>query len=172
MNGMSGIDLSYGRRCDSSCRFKLFLEPHALRDSSNVDPRLPSLPVSFAFLMTCDDASCRPVFSLGSPANAPSISSSTSCPVSGTTQSSRLPAKLAPSPTSVCASSQWELRSRTHTIRGLSSQSDSADVWLTVPAAWDANGCQMMRDAAIAAGLVRSARAGDNDWRDRLRIIR
>ncbi|KAI0752193.1 actin-like ATPase domain-containing protein [Fomes fomentarius] len=48
---------------------------------------------------------------------------------------------------------------------------DSADVWLTVPAAWDATGCQMMRDAAIAAGLVRSARAGDNDWRERLRII-
>ena len=27
-------------------RFKLFLEPHALRDQSTVDPRLPSLPVS------------------------------------------------------------------------------------------------------------------------------
>ena len=48
---------------------------------------------------------------------------------------------------------------------------DSADVWLTVPAAWDARGCQMMRDAAIAAGLVRSSRAGDTTWRDRLRII-
>jgi molecular chaperone DnaK (HSP70) len=49
--------------------------------------------------------------------------------------------------------------------------SDSADVWLTVPAAWDAKGCDMMREAAIAAGLVQSARAGDRDWRDRLRII-
>ena len=49
---------------------------------------------------------------------------------------------------------------------------DTADVWLTVPAAWDAMGCQMMRDAAITAGLVRSARAGDDKWRDRLRIIR
>jgi hypothetical protein len=29
----------------------------------------------------------------------------------------------------------------------------------------------MMREAAIAAGLVQSARAGDRDWRDRLRII-
>jgi hypothetical protein len=47
----------------------------------------------------------------------------------------------------------------------------SADVWLTVPAAWDAMGCQMMREAAITAGLVQSARAGDRDWRDRLRII-
>ncbi len=28
-----------------------------------------------------------------------------------------------------------------------------------------------MRDAAISAGLVQSARAGDKDWRDRLRII-
>lgn len=32
-------------------------------------------------------------------------------------------------------------------------------------------GCQMMREAAITAGLVQSARAGDRDWRDRLRII-
>ncbi|THG99119.1 hypothetical protein EW026_g3173 [Hermanssonia centrifuga] len=48
---------------------------------------------------------------------------------------------------------------------------DSADVWLTVPAAWDARGCQIMRDAAITAGLVRSAHAGDTSWRDRLRII-
>lgn len=29
----------------------------------------------------------------------------------------------------------------------------------------------MMREAAIAAGLVQSARAGDFNWRDRLRII-
>lgn len=29
----------------------------------------------------------------------------------------------------------------------------------------------MMREAAIAAGLVQSARAGDTNWRDRLRII-
>ncbi|VDC04739.1 unnamed protein product [Peniophora sp. CBMAI 1063] len=48
---------------------------------------------------------------------------------------------------------------------------DSADVWLTVPAAWDAKGCELMRDAAIRAGLVQSARAGDYNWRERLRII-
>ncbi|KAF5345803.1 hypothetical protein D9756_010885 [Leucocoprinus leucothites] len=48
---------------------------------------------------------------------------------------------------------------------------NSADVLLTVPAAWDAKGCDMMREAAIAAGLVQSARAGDKNWRDRLRII-
>lgn len=29
----------------------------------------------------------------------------------------------------------------------------------------------MMREAAIAAGLVQSAHAGDKNWRDRLRII-
>jgi hypothetical protein len=29
----------------------------------------------------------------------------------------------------------------------------------------------MMREAAIAAGLVQSAHAGDGNWRDRLRII-
>ena len=44
-------------------------------------------------------------------------------------------------------------------------------MWLTVPAAWDARGCDIMREAAIAAGLVQSAYAGDNSWRDRLRII-
>jgi molecular chaperone DnaK (HSP70) len=49
--------------------------------------------------------------------------------------------------------------------------SDSADVLLTVPAAWDAKGCDMMREAAIAAGLVQSSHAGDKNWRDRLRII-
>jgi hypothetical protein len=48
---------------------------------------------------------------------------------------------------------------------------DSADVWLTVPAAWDARGCDMMREAAITAGLVRSIGARDRDWRDRLHII-
>lgn len=48
---------------------------------------------------------------------------------------------------------------------------DSAHVLLTVPAAWDAKGCDMMREAAIAAGLVQSAHAGDRNWRDRLRII-
>jgi hypothetical protein len=52
-----------------------------------------------------------------------------------------------------------------------SSPQGAADVWLTVPAAWDAMGCQMMREAAITAGLVQSSRAGDRDWRDRLRII-
>ncbi|KAF9558515.1 hypothetical protein CPC08DRAFT_743329 [Agrocybe pediades] len=48
---------------------------------------------------------------------------------------------------------------------------NSADVWLTVPAAWDARGCEIMREAAITAGLVQSSRAGDITWRDRLRII-
>jgi len=56
------------------------------------------------------------------------------------------------------------------TLLYLSSQG-AADVWLTVPAAWDGMGCQMMREAAITAGLVQSSRAGDRDWRDRLRII-
>ncbi|KAG8997245.1 hypothetical protein FRB90_012533, partial [Tulasnella sp. 427] len=48
---------------------------------------------------------------------------------------------------------------------------NAADVWLTVPAAWDAAGCDLMREAAIRAGLVQSAHAGDRNWRDRLRII-
>jgi hypothetical protein len=53
---------------------------------------------------------------------------------------------------------------------GAVSDLNSAEVWLTVPAAWDAKGCDIMRDAAIAANLVQSAKAGDN-WRDRLHII-
>ncbi|BGP43264.1 hypothetical protein JCM10449v2_007292 [Rhodotorula kratochvilovae] len=48
---------------------------------------------------------------------------------------------------------------------------EAADVILTVPAAWDAAGCQMMRTAAINAGMVQSARGGDRNWRERLRII-
>jgi len=47
---------------------------------------------------------------------------------------------------------------------------DAADVWLTVPAAWDAKGCEIMREAAITAGMVQSSRAGEKDWRDRLHI--
>lgn len=48
---------------------------------------------------------------------------------------------------------------------------DAADVLLTVPAAWDAAGCSLMREAAIRAGLVQSSRGGDKNWRDRLQII-
>ncbi|KAH0833971.1 D-arabinono-1,4-lactone oxidase-domain-containing protein [Lanmaoa asiatica] len=48
---------------------------------------------------------------------------------------------------------------------------NAADVVVTCPAAWDAKGCDLMRAAAIEAGLVQSARAGDVHWRDRLRII-
>ncbi|KAG8887888.1 hypothetical protein FRB98_008783 [Tulasnella sp. 332] len=48
---------------------------------------------------------------------------------------------------------------------------NEADVWLTVPAAWDAIGCELMREAAIRAGLVQAAHARDRNWRDRLRII-
>jgi hypothetical protein len=37
-------------------RFKLFLEPHALRDESAIDPRLPQIPVSSV------NPSCLPSF--------------------------------------------------------------------------------------------------------------
>ncbi|EIW56662.1 actin-like ATPase domain-containing protein [Trametes versicolor FP-101664 SS1] len=106
--------------------FKLFLEPHALRDETNVDPRLPALPPGKrAIDLIIDFLSCL-----------------------------------------------WDYAKQQITREiGAVADLDSADVWLTVPAAWDATGCQMMRDAAIAAGLVRSARAGDHEWRDRLRII-
>lgn len=106
--------------------FKLFLEPHALRDEHAVDPRLPSLPPGkHALDLIIDFLSCL-----------------------------------------------WEYAKQQITREiGAVADLDSADVWLTVPAAWDARGCQMMRDAAIAAGLVHSSRAGDTTWRERLRII-
>jgi len=48
---------------------------------------------------------------------------------------------------------------------------DAAEIWLAVPALWDAKGCDIMRQAAINAGLVQSVKAGDTAWRDRLHII-
>ncbi|GAA6018692.1 hypothetical protein JCM11491_001264 [Sporobolomyces phaffii] len=54
---------------------------------------------------------------------------------------------------------------------GLVADLDAANVILTVPAAWDAAGCSIMRDAAIKAGMVQSSRGGDVNWRDRLQII-
>jgi len=106
--------------------FKLFLEPHALRDDGAIDPRLPALPPGKSALNLIIDF----------------------------------------------LSNLWNYAKQqiTREINAVADL-DTADVWLTVPAAWDAMGCQMMRDAAIAAGLVRSARAGDHEWRERLRII-
>ncbi|KAF6747910.1 actin-like ATPase domain-containing protein [Ephemerocybe angulata] len=48
---------------------------------------------------------------------------------------------------------------------------DTAEVWITIPAAWNTRGSEIMREAAIKAGLVYSSRAGDTKWRDRLKII-
>ncbi|BGP19763.1 hypothetical protein JCM10213_003609 [Rhodosporidiobolus nylandii] len=48
---------------------------------------------------------------------------------------------------------------------------NAADVLLTVPAAWDAAACSLMRESALRAGLVQSSRGGDTTWRDRLQII-
>ncbi|KAI0695313.1 actin-like ATPase domain-containing protein [Cytidiella melzeri] len=106
--------------------FKLFLEPHALRDEAAIDPRLPSLPTGKQALeVIVDFLHCL-----------------------------------------------WSYAKEQITREiGAVADLDSADVWLTVPAAWDARGCQMMRDAAIAAELVHASRAGDTSWRERLRII-
>ncbi|KAM6493252.1 actin-like ATPase domain containing protein [Amanita muscaria] len=105
--------------------FKLFLEPHALRDESTIDPRLPRLPPGKrAIDLIIDFLSCL-----------------------------------------------WEY-AKDQITREIGAVADlnSAEVWLTVPAAWDAKGCDIMREAAITAGLVQSAKAGDN-WKDRLHII-
>ncbi|KAJ6619054.1 hypothetical protein B0H10DRAFT_1794150 [Mycena sp. CBHHK59/15] len=66
----------------------------------------------------------------------------------------------------------WEY-AREQITRDIGAVADlnSADVWLTVPASWDARGCALMRDAALMAGLVQSAHAGDGAWRARLHII-
>ncbi|KAI9512146.1 actin-like ATPase domain-containing protein [Russula earlei] len=106
--------------------FKLFLEPHALRDQSTIDPRLPPIPPGKKPIhLIVDFLYCM-----------------------------------------------WEYAKEQITREiGAVADLDSADVWLTVPAAWDARGCDMMRDAAITAGLVRSVGARDRDWRDRLHII-
>lgn len=106
--------------------FKLFLEPHALRDQSTIDPRLPPIPPGKKPIhLIVDFLSCM-----------------------------------------------WEYAKEQITREiGAVADLDSADVWLTVPAAWDARGCDLMRDAAISAGLVRSVSARDRDWRDRLHII-
>ncbi|PPQ68984.1 hypothetical protein CVT25_009169 [Psilocybe cyanescens] len=106
--------------------FKLFLEPHALRDEASIDPRLPAIPPGKKALdLIIDFLSCL-----------------------------------------------WEYAKDQITREiGVVADLNTADVWLTVPAAWDARGCDIMREAAITAGLVQSSRAGDNSWRDRLRII-
>ncbi|EGO02840.1 hypothetical protein SERLA73DRAFT_176256 [Serpula lacrymans var. lacrymans S7.3] len=106
--------------------FKLFLEPHALRDEGAVDPRLPQLPPGKKALdLITDFLSCL-----------------------------------------------WEY-AKEQITRDIGAVADlnTADVLVTCPAAWDAKGCDMMREAAIVAGLVQSGRAGERDWRDRLRII-
>ncbi|KAI9451257.1 hypothetical protein BJY52DRAFT_1298655 [Lactarius psammicola] len=106
--------------------FKLFLEPHALRDQNTVDPRLPPLPPGKKPIhLIVDFLYCM-----------------------------------------------WEYAKEQITREiGAVADLDSADVWLTVPAAWDARGCELMREAAITAGLVQSVGARDRDWRDRLHII-
>ncbi|TDL26993.1 actin-like ATPase domain-containing protein [Rickenella mellea] len=106
--------------------FKLFLEPHALRDESAIDPRLPHLPPGKkAIDLIIDFLSCL-----------------------------------------------WEYAKEQITREiGAVADLESADVWLTVPAAWDAKGCEIMREAAITAGLVQASHAGDREWRDRLHII-
>ncbi|KAF7307712.1 hypothetical protein MKEN_01131300 [Mycena kentingensis (nom. inval.)] len=106
--------------------FKLFLEPRALRDEGELDPRLPSLPFGKTPLDLITDF----------------------------------------------LRELWNYcRSQISQDIGAIADLNSADVWLTVPAAWDARGCALMRTAAISAGLVQSAFPGDRGWRERLKII-
>ncbi|KAH8919099.1 actin-like ATPase domain-containing protein [Atractiella rhizophila] len=66
----------------------------------------------------------------------------------------------------------WEYaRTRITEDIGSVADLDSADVILTVPAAWDEAGCSLMREAAIKAGMVMNSGGDDKNWRDRLRII-
>lgn len=54
---------------------------------------------------------------------------------------------------------------------GAVSDLNQAQVYLTVPAAWDLAGTGHMRKAAIEAGFVASAFMGDTEWRERLHVI-
>lgn len=40
-----------------------------------------------------------------------------------------------------------------------------------MPERWDGKACEIIKEAAIFAGLVHSARAGDVGWRDRLKLV-
>ncbi|KAK4702478.1 hypothetical protein P7C70_g3743, partial [Phenoliferia sp. Uapishka_3] len=56
-------------------------------------------------------------------------------------------------------------------VTGSVSDLMGATVVLTVPSSWTAAGCQVMRDAALKVGMVRSTGTTDRDWRSRLHII-
>lgn len=64
------------------------------------------------------------------------------------------------------------LRSLLITSSFKSSLTDTADVWLAVPVTWDAKQCNIIREAAVQAGLARKTRKQDKNWRNRLRVIR
>ncbi|KAG6334314.1 hypothetical protein ID866_4779 [Astraeus odoratus] len=121
-----GLEAKNASPMPGTYRFKLFLEPRALRDESAVDPRLPQLPPGKkAMNLIVDFLSCL-----------------------------------------------WEYAKEEITREiGAVADLNTADVILTCPAAWDAKGCDLMRGAAIDAGLVQSAHARDIHWRERLRII-
>ncbi|KAG8731206.1 hypothetical protein FRC12_019840 [Ceratobasidium sp. 428] len=60
------------------------------------------------------------------------------------------------------------------TLANMYSSTGLADIWLTVPARWDAKACSIMREAAVRAGIVQQdlvTRATESTAGDRLRII-
>lgn len=114
--------------CHVLHRFKLFLEPRALRDGA-IDPRLPSLPVCKIY-------------------HNPSVTLTTIF---------NQPGKKAIDLIVDFLSCMWEYAKEQITREiGAVADLDSADVWLTVPAAWDAKGCEIMGcgTCAVRGGRV------------------
>ncbi|KAF9511534.1 hypothetical protein BS47DRAFT_1298819 [Hydnum rufescens UP504] len=57
------------------------------------------------------------------------------------------------------------------TVPNVSSSSDFAEIYLTVPASWDARRALSLREAAVKAGLVVQVSRKDMYWQERLHII-
>lgn len=98
----------------------------------------------------------------------PSMLLPTFCGACGSTRRGRSRSRSVPSRISVRSPS---ISGGLWPLADVGERPDAADMVLTVPAAWDAAGCALMREAALRATLVQSSRGGDKNWRDRLRII-
>ncbi|KAG8742300.1 hypothetical protein FRC12_015398, partial [Ceratobasidium sp. 428] len=123
--------------------FKLFLDPQNLRRKLN-DPHLPVLPVS------------RPSVSLSFKThitflNLIFISETPNHNHLSYIQPGKRPLDvIVDFLTCLWNNTKQQISNKVGTTADL----DSADVWLTVPARWDAQACSIMREAAVRAGIV------------------
>ncbi|KAG8705098.1 hypothetical protein FRC09_003157 [Ceratobasidium sp. 395] len=125
-----------GRGLYQCSKFKLFLDPQNLRRKLN-DPHLPVLPVS------------HPSVSLGFESHIWFLN------LMLILETYIKPGKrpldvIADFLTCLWKNAKQQISNKVGTTTDL----DSADVWLTVPARWDAQACSIMREAAVRAGIV------------------